>query len=118
MECAELEVESLEEEEDSDAELWQAPGGRVGLGGCSGAGSGGACAFATCCTRWAAADSPRYTWSNALGGGRYVPVGEDELAPCPWQVHKCVVGQSIGGSRKAEEQLGLLHRHWASLAGR
>ena len=53
-----------------------------------------------------------------LGGGRYVPVGEDELAPCPWQVHKCVVGQSIGGSRKAEEQLGFLHRHWASLAGR
>ena len=25
-----------------------------------------------------------------------VRVGQDEVAPCPWQVHKCVSGQSIG----------------------
>ena len=33
-----------------------------------------------------------------VGGGRYIPVGQDELAPCPWQVHECVSGQSgVGG---------------------
>ena len=53
-----------------------------------------------------------------LGGCRYVPVWQNELSPCPWQVHECVSGQSVGGGRQAEEQLGFLHRPWASLAGR
>ncbi|CAE7830588.1 unnamed protein product [Symbiodinium sp. CCMP2592] len=106
--------------EELDEEFAAEPGRWVGLAGCCGTlvcggGSGGACACATCCTRWAAADSPRYTWSSA---SRYVPIGQDELAPCPWQVHECVGGQSIGSGGQAEEQLGLLHRHGASFARR
>ena len=46
-------------------------------------------------------------------------VEQDEVAPCPWQVHECVRGQHIdGGREEAEEKLGFLHRHRACLAGR
>ena len=110
LEAALLERELLEEVE-SDSEPGGGPGGCAGFGGCCGGGSGGACAFAICCTRWAAADSPRYTWSNASWAvaGMY-PSGKTN---CPHAHGKCtsvLVGKALVAAAR-------LRSSWASCTG-